>query len=670
MLLLNPQFLFAQECEDEKGKKVVRLLEQADNRKKYELRQRINFLRDAIEEEPNCLTCHYKLAMIHYRRAKNNANVSYSTAEKHFREIDIRCPEFHSDVPYHLGLIAYAKEEYKKSLNFFNYFLKFPDDDPDRISKKYDQQYEDVKASLKEIGFYAEIFENEVPFNPVLVEGVSSKSDEYLPMISPDNEMMFFTRKVIKTSEFDIVKKSEGVEEFTYSKRPEYNAVFDNGSPLDAPFNLGDNYGGSCLSIDNKEMYITVCRPTRVGNQNYNNCDIMVSRFAKSFNEAEGKEMYQWSDLESVGEHINGKKSWESQPSLSADGNTLYFATHREGNIQNDEGEPSIDIYSSTRTKGGEWSPAKRVEGKMNTKGNDKAPFMHGDSKTLYFSSDGLPGVGGYDLYFSRLNDDGTWSVPKNLGFPINTAEDEHGLIVSTDGNLAYYGSKRQGGKGGWDIYSFELPEAARPEKVVLLKGESKDEEGNAITDARIELKYVDTKEVEQIEIEEDGSYAKMINVEKQTVVMTIEKENKAFQARVFSKEKANERPVAKIDAPMEDVEVGKPYTIDDIYYETASSDIDPNSKLLLSEFAAYLKKNNSLKIEIRGHTDDVGQRSDNMKLSIDRANKVMQYLKVLGVSTSRMNANGFGPDKPIADNSTKKGKAQNRRTEFVVLSL
>ena len=659
--------LNSQDCEDVKGKKVDKLLEQANNRKKYDVRERINFLREAIEIEENCLTCHFQLAKIYYRRAKNNPSVSFSSAERHFREIDIKCPEFHSDVPYHLGVIAYGKDEYKKALNYFNYFLKFPDDDESRLSRKFDEQYEQVKSSLEEINFFAEMFEYEVPFDPVLVEGVSTSFDEYLPMISPDNEMMFYTRKGSYKSEFDI--KSRIIEEFTCSKRPNLDAGFDKGEALPNPFNDGDNYGGSCLSINNKEMFITVCSTIRVSNQNYDNCDIFVSRYEKRFSEAEGKEVYMWSPLENLGDNINSNKSWESQPSLSADGKTLYFASRREGNIADSEGIPSIDIFYSTRDEKG-WSQAKRLSGTINTSGNDKAPYMHGDSKTLYFASNGLIGVGGYDLYFSRLKEDGNWTKPKNLGYPINTTEDEHGLIVSTDGKLAYYASKRPGGIGGLDIYSFELPEVARPEKVVLLKGASKDESGEVVRDARIELKYMDSKKVESIEIEDDGSYAKMINVEKEPVVLTIEKDNKAFQARVFSKELAEERPVAKIENPIEDIEVGKPYTIDDIYYETSSSEIDPNSKLLLSEFAEYLKRNKSLKIEIRGHTDNVGGRAENLQLSKERADKVMQYLKVLGMPTSRMTSQGFGPDKPIAPNTSEEGKAKNRRTEFVILSL
>ena len=662
---------FSQEdCEDVRGKKVDKLLDQADNRKKYELRDRINFLRDAIELEENCLTCHHRLALIFYRRAKSNPTISFKSAEEHFKTIDRVCPEYHSDIPYHLGMIALGREEYKGSLNYFNYFLKFPDDDPTKLSKKYEEQFEEIRSGLKTIEFYGELFENEVPFDPRVVKGVSSQFDEYLPMISPDNELMFYTRKKSVKALGDRVTKV--VEEFSFSSRPAYDEIFSSGDALAPPFNLGDNYGGATMSIDNKEMFITVCKPKRLKDGRlFNNCDIMSTRFEKAYSEDIGKEVLMWSDLENLGPNINGDKSWESQPSLSGDGNTLYFATHREGTKTNVEGEPTIDIYHSTRNVDGSWSMAKPILGKINTSANDKAPFMHGDSKTLYFSSDGHQGVGKYDLYFSKLQDDGSWSDPKNLGVPINTEEDEHGMIVSTDGNLAYYASKRQGGKGGLDIYSFELPEAIRPEKVVLLKGEAKDEQGEVISDAIIELNYTESGDVELVEIDqEDGSYFKMINVEKEDVVMTIEKENKAFQARVFTKETAEDRPVAKVEAPLEDVEVGKPYRIDDIYYETASAEIDRGSKLILSAFAKYLQKNRSLKIAIYGHTDDVGQRSDNMELSEERSNGVLQYLRILGVPTSRIIAQGFGPDKPIADNDTEKGKAKNRRTEFVVTGL
>lgn len=660
--------MYSQECENSSSKKVLKLLSQSEDRKKYDLQERINFLRDAVEIEPECLECRLKLGNIFFKRAQNNPHLSYETAKEHYQAIYEQCRDYHSDVPYHLGIISYGEEEYRKAMEYFDHFLHFPDEDPDRVSKNYDDQYDDVKTSVEDIAFYAELLENEVPFDPQVVKGVSSSFDEYLPMLSPDNELMFYTRRKSIKNKGDI--KAREVEEFTMSTRPDVESGFSMGDGMQNPFNQGDNYGGATISANNKEMFITVCKPIRIGNQRYNNCDIYVSRFEKYFNKAKNKDAYRWTELENLGPVVNTEDGWESQPSLSADGNTLYFATIRKSTIQNDSGEPTIDIYFTERGEEGKWSNARSLGAPINTPGNDKSPFMHGDSKTLYFSSNGLPGVGGYDIYFSRLNNEGKWSEPKNLGVPINTEEDEHGLIVSTDGNYAYYASKQEDGVGGLDIFSFELPEALKPQKVLLVKGKAVDEKGEVAEDAKIQLKYIDSQKIEEIEIDKsDGTYVKMINMEDEDVLMTIEQKDKAFQARIFTKERATESAIQKIETPLQDLEVGKPYKINDIYYETASSEIDPDSKLILAEFAEYLKKNHKLQIAIHGHTDDVGSRDDNMELSIARSKEVMQYLKVLGVPKNRMTAQGFGPDKPIASNDHEEGRAKNRRTEFVITS-
>ena len=393
---------FTQECEATSSKKIRKLLSQADDHKKYDLQERINFLRDAIEIEPECLECRFRLGGIFFQRAQKNPHLSYRSAKDNYIAIYNRCKDYHSDVPYHLGIISYGEEEYRRAIEYFDHFLKFPDEDPSRISSKYDDQYDDVKASLQDISFFAELLENKVPFNPKVVQGVSSSFDEYLPMLSPDNELMFFTRKKNIKNKGDI--KAREIEEFTMSTRPGVDQRFSLGDGMQRPFNQGDNYGGATISANNKEMFITVCKPTRVGNQRYNNCDIYVSRFEKHFDKIKNRDTYKWTELENLGDQVNTEDGWESQPSLSGDGNTLYFATIRKSTMQNSYGEPSIDIYYTERNADGEWSKAKGAGAPINTPGNDKAPFMHGDSKTLYYATNGLPGAGGYDIFFSRLN--------------------------------------------------------------------------------------------------------------------------------------------------------------------------------------------------------------------------------------------------------------------------
>jgi outer membrane protein OmpA-like peptidoglycan-associated protein len=287
----------------------------------------------------------------------------------------------------------------------------------------------------------------------------------------------------------------------------------------------------------------------------------------------------------------------------------------------------------------------------------------------LYFACNSRPGAGGYDIYYTRQNDDGSWTQPKNIGVPINTAEDEHGLIVATDGKLAYYASKGIPGARGLDIVSFEMPEKARPDKVLLVRGEVKDDKGNVVKDAKVELHYAESKRVVSVPVNSDmGDYVAIINVEKEDVVMTIEKEGHAFEAHVYTKAIAEENAgVTELKSEVKAVKVGEPYTIHDIHYATSSADINKESQLILKQFANYLNKNPKFKIEIQGHTDNRGDNERNKVLSHERAFEVKRYLEKEGVDSQRITHKGFGPDKPIADNSTEAGRAKNRRTEFVI---
>lgn len=670
MRIILPLFLLLvfgakaqQTCDPSENKKVQKLLSQAADKKKYDSKERYAFLQQAVEEDENCAECFFILGELAFDRAKSGGS-SMSGAIKYFEQCAALCEHYHSEVYYYLGVAYYGQENFPNALKYFKLFMEFPEGDETKFAKDFNTKYENVEALLPEIEFYAEFLNNPVPFNPKIVQGVSSEWDEYLPMLSPDNELLFFTRKLEKKAKGDLYGRQ--VEEFTMSKRASYNSPFDAGTALPAPFNLGDNYGGVTLSVDNREMIITVCKP---GKQGYNNCDLYSTKYEKSYNERTGKEEFIWLGLENLGTNINTEDGWEAQPSLSSDGKQLFFATAREHSTPDADGNPTIDIYYSKRAADGTWGQAKSIGDVINTGGQEKAPFMHTDSKTLYFSANGRPGAGGYDIYYTRQNEDGTWTQPKNIGIPINTAEDEHGLIVATDGKLAYYASKGIPGARGLDIISFEMPEKARPDKVLLVKGELKDDKGNVVKDAKIELHYAESKKTVSVPVNNEmGDYVAIINVEHEDVVMTIEKEGHAFEAHVYTKVMAEKTgSVTELKSEVKAVKVGEPYTIHDIHYATNSSEINPESQLILKQFAAYLNKNPKFKIEIQGHTDNRGDAELNKVLSHERAFEVKRYLQDEGVDGQRITYNGFGPAKPIADNSTEAGRAKNRRTEFVL---
>jgi len=311
----------------------------------------------------------------------------------------------------------------------------------------------------------------------------------------------------------------------------------------------------------------------------------------------------------------------------------------------------------------------------LNTAGKDKSPFLHQDGQTMYFVSDGRGDqVGGLDIYYTRKQN-GKWSEPKNIGYPINSEADEIGIFVSTDGKTAYFSSRTT---GDWNIYSFELYPEARPQSVVVFKGELVDENGNAIEDAVIEIAYENSDEITTMKINgNDGKYAAIINTDQvQDVMVTVKKDGYAFASKFIDKSelstfsKANDLTMRGNDLEVSELQVGQTYTINDILYATNSSILNQRSKFILKEFARFLKEHEGLSLSIHGHTDDIGDDQANLLLSDERARGVKDYLIELGISSKRLNALGFGENQPKYPNDSPENRAKNRRTEFVVDQL
>lgn len=655
-------------------KKVVKIIEKA--RLSADAKIAVDAFLEAINLAPENAMPYYEYGIYafnkaseYYNRQPNPAmeagDKSLQKAEELFLEVLEHCSNYHADVFYNLGVINYTQQEMDVSKEWFNKFVNFKSDDPSRYSEDHAKKIADVKEVVSELKAESDKKANAVPYNPVMVPNVSSKDDEYFPMISPDNELMFFTRKVNEQALGEL--KSYWVEKFTYSQRKKMTLPFDNGTFLGLPFNDGsfDNYGASTLSVDNKEMILCACKTETVYEQQYKNCDLYITTYERT---GAGGNDFKWSELKNMGPAINTKDGWEGQPSLSADGNTLYFTTTRRGSQDN-------DIYYSTRDENGEWTHAKPMV-ELNTKGKDKSPFLHQDSETLYFVSDGRgDGVGGLDIYYTRKDETGKWAAPKNIGYPINTQEDEIGVFVSIDGKLAYF-SSRTG--GNWNIYAFELYEEARPKPVAILKGELKDENGEAVENAVIEIAYGNSDEVTRVKVNgNDGRYAAIVKTDqKQDVMVTVKKEGHAFDSKLIDKEEVAAVAVSKDvairgnDLNVKELKVGEAYTINDILYATNSAALTDKSKFILKGFARFLKENPTITIAIQGHTDDVGDDDKNLKLSDDRAKGVKEYLASLGIDPKRMTAKGFGETQPKVENTSEINKAKNRRTDFVIESL
>jgi outer membrane protein OmpA-like peptidoglycan-associated protein len=549
---------------------------------------------------------------------------------------------------YYLGMFYYNIKQYDKAkLNLDVFATK---------SGIYDDRKKVALERLKNCNTYFDLINNPVDFKPVSIEGISTPYDEFLPLLSPDNEIMLYTFRYRKKELDDLTDKEREV--FTISSRldtaSKESDIFSRGIPMPSPFNDGRNQGAVSITIDNNHLFITICEFTSVNSMPYKNCDIYTSSFENG----------EWTPLRNLGENINGINTWEGQPSVTADGKVLYFASAREG------GYGGIDIYRSRKRSGKKWGKAENLGPVINTSGNDKSPFIHSDSHTLYFSSDGRFGMGGFDIFFSKIQKDGTWSEPQNIGYPINTRNDDLGFIVSTSGEKAYFSSNKLSGKGGWDIYSFKLHEEAKPEKVLFVKGQLLDDEGEVLVDAKVELKSTkDNRKTEALVDRLTGKYAVALPVKpKEDFIMTVRKPDYTFTSRYIKSGDSIYNEPTKIDFEVKPIEVGVKVKLHNIYFAFNSSELDTTSKIVLDNFAEFLEENPGIKFRLEGHTDNIDDDEFNLRLSKDRAHAVYTYLLYKGITEQRMSYTGYGESRPVADNATDEGRALNRRTEFNIL--
>lgn len=660
------------ECQGCEGKKAQKKLEEGLDRKN-EKEDRLEALRDAVEEDPDCAQAHYVLGIELLRSAMSRGS-SFKAAENELKQTLQLCPDFHHEPYYYLGLIALGAKRYDEAVKHYERYFELSGSSTESLDERRE---EEIQLDYEYAKFFDGVYKNPVPFKPQRVMEVCTGDDEFLPLISPDNESMLLTRRYsidshVRTSVLS--EETQYSEKFVKAKRLQ-DETFDEGEPFPTPFNENEafRYGGASMTLDNKRVYLTICKPASM---RYVNCDIYTSELKYGTDQETGMPGYYWTELKNLGPKVNTENGFESQPSISSDGKTLYFCSDRGENM-------GLEIYYSTMNENGQWQEAKNIGPPINTPFNDKTPFMHSDSRTLYFSSDGHLGLGGLDVFYTKQNDDSSWAKPVNLGHPINSEGDEQAFAVSTDGKTVYYSAKDREKPESIDIWSFELYKEARPDKVVFVKGTLTDEQGAPVRDAKVQLKSMESKNVTEVDVNrDDGSYAAVIRVqEEEKVVMNVKAEGMAFQSKLIEPEpeepkgsrlsgkKEEVSTFQEVDLEVAEVKEGGVYKINDIFYATNSAEISEKSKLILIEFAEYLKENEGMRIAIHGHTDNVGKDAANLALSTDRAFSVKQFLESQGIEGARIEYRGFGESVPFATNDTEEGRALNRRTEFLILS-
>jgi outer membrane protein OmpA-like peptidoglycan-associated protein len=642
-------------CNEDIPKKTLELWEKGTNKKKYKKPERLEFLMKALESEPEFAEANLAMGMELVARCKLE-NKPFTPTVPFFLKAIAVCPKIHSAPYYYIGFSYYEDLKNDSAIKYLQKFIAFKDEDEKKFEKTWEVDLYQAKMMVKSAKKESALKKN-VQFDPKVIRGVSTESDEYLAYISPDDRSCYFVRKVPVQNKNQVYASDKEKEVFMIAQRDKTGA-FNEGEQMGVPFNTtDDNQGGCSISIDNKSLYFAMMRQEG-GPQA--NCDIYVSDNSNG----------EWGDIRKLSPNVNDPKFWDSQPTLASDGVTLYFASDRPG------GYGGVDLYVTKKDpKTGQWSVPKNLGPNINTPGHEKTPFIHSDSETLYFSSDGHFGFGGSDIFYVRKNEKGEWGEPENIGSPINGPTDDSGFFVSSDTKTGYFFSYDEGkvrgrGVGRYDLYGFELYKEARPQQISFVKGNVKDSAGNQVSGAIVEVKDTRTKQVSLATVDSaSGEY--MIAVKKKNdVVLTVKKDDIAFNIKTI---KVSELPVEisepkEVNLEVKEAKAGSSFVIDNIVYNTNSAEIKTESRVILENFAQYLKDNPKIKVEIEGHTDNVGNPKDNDALSTNRAFSVKAMLEEFGVDGKRILAKGYGANKPVADNKTEEGRAKNRRTEFLIL--
>jgi outer membrane protein OmpA-like peptidoglycan-associated protein/Tfp pilus assembly protein PilF len=463
---------------------------------------------------------------------------------------------------------------------------------------------------------------------------VNSAVSEYYPTFTIDGKQLIYTRRVNNSN-----------EDFFQSDRTD--SSWQLSAPLKGNINSNFNEGAQTISQDGQWLIFTGCNFP----EGFGSCDLYIS-----FLTPDG-----WSTPENMGGRINSD-AWESAPTLSPDKKDLYFASRRYG------GFGGSDIYVSHRLPNGRWSEPENLGPDVNTSGDESCPFIHADNQTLYFTSNGLQGYGGDDLFLVRKGPKAIWSKPINLGYPINTIENEGSLVIAADGKTAYYASDRSDTRGGLDLYTFTLRSDVQPIRTLWVKGKVFDNNTKKGLPSAVELTDLTTKEaISKVQTDEKGNYLITLPVGRD-YAFNVNRRSYLFYSENFPLSEKAPDSVYNIDIALKPIDTNATVVLKNIFFDVNKFELKPASQVELDILVKLMKENPTLVVQLSGHTDNVGKEADNIKLSTNRAKAVVEYLTANAIDAKRLLHKGYGSAVPVADNVTEEGRSKNRRTELKIV--
>ncbi len=593
----------------------------------------IRYLNEAIRVEPDFLQAYFILGEIYYEQ--NN----YEEAIRVYERVISIDTVFLPEVFLYIAEMELKTGKYDASAGHSGRYISYPGRRPDFLRK--------AQKIYDNASFASQAVKNPVPFNPVnLGDSINTGLDEYWPSLTADEQMLVFT--VLLPRQGELRPGDDRMhEDFYISMRQD--SIWRKAVNAGPPLNTLRNEGAQSVTADGKYMFFTACnKPDGMGS-----CDIYLSRRLE----------HGWSTPVNLGYPVN-TTAWEVQPSISPDGNTLFFVSNRKG------GKGRMDIWMSHLQEDGSWTMPVNLGNNINTGDDENSPFIHPDNQTLYFSSNGHVGMGGLDIFRSKRINDTTWTQPVNLGYPINTNFDETGLIVNARGDMAYYASDRIPEKRR-DIFQFELYPDARPVLVTYMKGTVFDKDTRRRLTARFELIDLKTSElVMEALADASGEFLVCIPSDRD-YALNVSHEGYLFYSENFTLtgEHRMTDPVLK-DIPLTPIRIGGVTVLKNIFFEFDSYLLLEESKVELDKLVEFLKENKSIRVEIGGHTDQQGTDEYNQVLSENRAREVYRYLVDRSITPGRLSYKGYGESQPVDTSLTPEGMARNRRTELKVTGM
>jgi outer membrane protein OmpA-like peptidoglycan-associated protein/tetratricopeptide (TPR) repeat protein len=645
------------------NKKAIKLFEQGHLAPSQSIDEQTNLpnykggivlMNQALEKDPNFWEAHMVAGEFCEYLGRNDEAI------KHY-EAALSINPNHSpsgSTYYFLASLQHLTGDYVNSNKNIDLFVRNRNANQQLVNKAYEIQANN--------DFAIHSLASPTNFNPVNIgPGINTADHEYFPTITVDGKTILFTRRIKDERVEGPIKEQEDFFVSDLNERDMW------GTAIAMPPNINtiNNEGAPTIGPDGRSLVFVAC-PDATG-ENYGenrtgkgSCDLFYTKKIGS----------RWTDPTNIPGNVNSFH-WETQPSLSADGKTLYFVRGIRGRNQTE----NSDIYVTRLQANGSWSTPERLPDIINTPYQEESVLIHPDGKTLYFASRGHVGMGGSDLFVSRLDESGNWSKPVNLGYPINTMFDENSLMVSPDGEIAFFASDRKGGYGGLDIYYFNMPLEMRPTKTVYFEGIVFDVQTRLPLAGKFQL--IDIKTGKEVVISEadkvTGEFLVTLPVDRE-YALNVTYPGYAFFSKNFNMTLAENQDAVHMDVPMMPISMEQTVLLANVFFDLGKATLRPESNIELDKLVDFLQKNPTLKIELGGHTDTRGDDKENLKLSNDRAKAVFDYAIAKGVDGKRLTFKGYGETKPVisdaeiaklgSDSEKEAAHQSNRRTEYKII--